>query len=198
MSSCEHCMLLEDLADFSSKNNYIAALGFVFDSIPHVEEVVIVPKSELERYKRGDNGWQVIEAEQLSSSLSKSDLQEALTRMCEKYGTTQHVDNTVNMPHEERIRISNEIAGKLIQIPYIDSVFLTGSTAIGLDRDNSDIDLLVVLASCPGIKGHSDLNKLTNGFHSITDIFYIQQKDFLKAQNSQYPLIKDRKLIVSS
>ncbi len=197
MSSCEYCMLLEDLVGFSSKDNYIAALGFVFNSIPRVEDVIIVPKSELERYKRGDYGWKVIESEKLPPNLNIFGREEALKRMCEKYGPFQDTDNTINVPHEERIRASNEIAGKLIQVPYVNSVFLTGSTAIGLDKDDSDVDLLVVLASCPGIKGHSDLNKLTREFYGITDIFYIQQKDFLEAQTNdlQYPLIKDRKLI---
>jgi hypothetical protein len=191
--------LLEDLVDSSFKNDYIVALGFVFDSIPYVGEVVIVPKSKLERYKRGDYEWQVIEAEQLPPSLSKSDMQEALARMCEKYGSIQYVGNTINVSHKERIRVSNEIAEKLIQIPYVHSVFLTGSTAISLDRDNSDVDLLVVLANCPGTEGHSDLDKLTGGFHSITEILCIPQEDFLIAQNYhlQHPLIRDRSLIVS-
>ena len=199
MSSCEYCMLLEDLVDLSYKNNYIVALGFVFDSGPSVEEILIpVPKSKLERYKRGDYGWQVIEAEKLPPSLSKSGMQETLTKMCEKYGYTEHVGNTINMSHKERIRVSNEIAGKLIQVPYVDSVFLTGSTAIGLDKDNSDVGLLVVLTHCPGKEGHYELDKLTDEFRSITDIFYIPQKDFLKAQDLQYSLIKNRKLIASS
>jgi len=198
MSSCEYCMSLEDLADFSSKNNYIVALGFVTNSVPSMEKVFIpVPKSKLERYKRGDYEWQVIESEKLPLSLSKLDIQEALTKMCEKYGPTQHVDNTVNMSHEEKIRVSNKIAGKLIQKPYVHSIYLTGSTAIGIDKDNSDVDLLVVLEHCPGKNEHYDLDKLIYESHSIIDPYYIQQKDFLIAQNLQYPLIKNRKLIAS-
>ena len=193
MSSCEYCMLLEDLVNFS--NDYIAALGFVFNSIPHMEQVVIVPKSKLERYKRGDYKWEVIESKKLPPNLSKLDQKEALKKMCEKYDPFQDTDNNIDLSHEERIKASNEIAGKLIQKPYVHSVFLTGSTAIGQDKEDSDVDLLVVLANCPGKKGHYELDKLTYGFQRTIDFFYIQQEDFLKAQDSQYSLVRDRKLI---
>lgn len=195
MNSCEYCMLPEDLDDFSSRNLYVVSLGFVFDSRPRVEEVVAVPKSKLERYKRGDYEWQVIEAEQLSSH--NSDVDEAIQRMCAKYGKVHITKNPVNMSHEERVKVANEVAGKLITRPYVKSVYLTGSTALRLDRNNSDIDLLVVLGYCTGNNGHAEIEKLGEGYSGAVEFFYIQQRDFLGVQSLQYPLIRDRSLIVS-
>lgn len=191
-------MLIEDLDGFSSRNLYIVALGFVFGPKSCVEDVVVVPESMLERYRRGDYEWKVIEAEQLPQTC-KSDIHKAVIEMCARYDKVPLSSNPVivNMQHQERVKVANEIAEKLILRPYVNSVHLTGSTALGSDRIDSDVDLLVVLGYCPGNNGHREMDELGKGYPCPVDFFCIQEKDFLRAQNLGYKLFKDNGLIFS-
>lgn len=197
MNSCEYCMSVEDLEDFSSGNLYVVSLGFVFNTMPRVEEVVVVPKSKLERYRRGEYGWQVIEEQKLPQPHTRQDINEIFIRICAKYGKVHLTSNQINMSHEERVKATNEIARKLILRPYVNSVHLTGSTSLSMDRIDSDIDLLVVLGYCPGNNGHHEMDKFGKGYRCPVDFFYIRERDFLRSHHLGYPLIRDGKLIAS-
>ena len=101
-----------------------------------------------------------------------------------------------NMSNEERVNLAEEIARELVQRPYVNSVFLTGSTAIGQDRKNSDVDILVVLGYCPGnIKHAVMLDSLKKNL--AIDPFSMTQETFTMAQDLQYPLIRNASLLVS-
>ena len=176
------------------RDRYTVDLVDSSDLEPFHEEVRAISRSKFEGYRRGDYELQVIEAEQLTQGASKWEVHEAIIRMCSKFGEISYIDNTVDMSHEERVRLAEEIAGKLVQRPYVDAVFLTGSTARGQDRSDSDIDILVVLGYCPGNSGHVEMNKLGTAY---VDFYRMQQRDFSMAQGSQYPLIRDSSLLAS-
>ncbi len=197
MNGCEHCISLKDLDDFSSGKMYVVGLGFVFDSKPQVDEVVVMAESRLDEYRKGLGEWQVIATEKLPKGYNKFEAQEAIIRMCGKYGAVNISDDPVNMSHEERIEIADEISEKLFQKPYVTSVYLTGSTASNLDRKDSDADLLVVLERCPGNNEHCEIDKLGENYPCPVDVFCIREKDFSIAADLQYPLIRNRSLIRS-
>ncbi len=192
-------MLAEDLADYTSGSLYVAALGFTFPDRQTVEKInAPIPRTQLERYKKGVYEWQVIEEEELPRPYKRNDLLQAITKMAKKYGSLEEYKPvSINLSHEDRIKIANQVATELIKESYTGSVYLTGSTASNSDRLDSDVDLLTILNFCPGLDGHNKMDKLTMNFQCPIDIFYIQQSEFSKAKDSRYPLIKDRVLLAT-
>lgn len=177
----------EDLDDFSSGKMYVAALGIVLPA-PRVEEVVIIPESKMERYKKGMYEWHVIEARRLPQGYDKSSGLEAIAEMCAKYGPVSVEGKPAVMSHEERVITAKKLAQRLIRRHYVRSVYLTGSVASQSDRNDSDVDLLAILEYCPGDDEHREMDKLLEGYPA--DLFCMQQKDFLAADHSA-PLIKN-------
>ena len=185
-------MTLDDLRDFSNRDNYVVALGFAFSSKP--EEIVIAPKSKLERYRRGDYEFQVIEEQQLLPTLTKQGILETLESVCSKYGPVSIQPRGQAMTHEERLIAARDASARIIQMPFAHSVYLTGSTAVGLDMEYSDVDLLVVLDQCFGDRTHNDIESAIP--RDMVDFHYMQLGDFLRAQG-EYPLISDAILLAS-
>jgi predicted nucleotidyltransferase len=191
-------MLAEDLTYFTSGNLYVIALGFIFPDLGTTVEKINapVPESQLKRYEEGVYNWQVIEKEKLARPYKRNDLLQAVTRMAKKYGSLEEYKPvSINLSHEDRINIGQQIASELIKEPYTDSIHLIGSTASNSDKSDSDVDLLAVLRSCPGLNGHSKMDRIAN--HHPVDIFYMQQNEFFKAKNFQVQSVRDGILLAS-
>ncbi len=199
MNACEECMSIDDLPDFSSRNLYLVALGFAFGNKPAVEVVDVVPASKLARYQRRDYEWEVIEAQQLHPNATKANILEAKIRMCAKYGNVKLIGAPTDASHEERVKICGEIASTLIKRDYVNAVYLTGSSALNLDRRDSDLDLIIALEQCPGTLAHYDMEEAAQS-HTVAiavDMFFLQQGDLIRAQEPQYSLAKQAILIAS-
>lgn len=197
---CEQCIYPEDLFDISAKKFHVAALGFVFDARPDVEEVALLPRSKLHRYKTGNYEYRVVEETALPQSFSKPKRYAALAEMARKYGKVAVVDEKYPLlTHRQRVETARQIAKNITAFEFnVGAVYLTGSTAINAEKDDGDIDLLVVLDRCPGTdKAHLDEVRYADGSRCPVDFFYMRREDFELARGFKPPIFKDNVLLAA-
>ena len=194
-------MTLEDLRDFDARNLYIATLGFTFVTDGRVmktmEIVEPMPKSRFERMLRGDYDWEVLEYRQLPKDYTKEESAKMMKEICAKYGKA-NFRNHPKKTRSERMEIIDSLVPRLMERPYVHSVYLTGSMgrkSDPLDKSDSDIDLLVVLNGCPGVDGHMEMEKLTGENMHYVDYYFLTSSDFLQAADSDYSLMKSKVLL---
>lgn len=201
MASCEDCMTLEDLRHFDARDLYIAALGFVHviegKSVKSMEMIEPMPKSRLDRMLIGKYGWSVLEYKKLPPEYTKEEAKKMMSDMCAEYGEVS-LKSPPKKSRSERMEIVDALIPKLMEKSYVHSVYLTGSMgrkSDPLDKSDSDIDLLVVLNSCPGVDGHMEMDELAEGNGDYVDYYFLTNSDFLQVADSDYSLMKSRVLL---
>jgi predicted nucleotidyltransferase len=189
MAICEHCMSSKDLKSFSDRDMYIAVLGFKSDLGTVVNEVSILPKSKLDLYKKGFFFWQVIKHKKVPPVASKQEKFNLFYSLCGNYLIEKSEPQKIS--HEERLQTAYQIANVLTQRPYVSEVGLTGSTALGKDREDSDLDLLVVLNKCPRYEAHIEMDELVSRYPGNVELYCISQHVFSQAKQHQFPLVNN-------
>lgn len=199
MVGCEYCMRADDVADLCSGKIAVVALGYIFHSEPRVDVVEAMPISKLDRHKKGEYGWEFVDGVYIQGHRQKhrqkSDIAREMLRMCRAYGVCNSFCEPANSLHEERIIAANELTQSLMSLPDTNSVYLTGSTALTSDRPDSDLDLLVILNSCPGERMHMEIEGRGDRYPFPVEFYFIEEKDFLKLAGSGYSLIENRILL---
>jgi len=196
MDQCEYCMTWQDLQDFSSRNNYVVALGFKINKGNYVHFVEEMPESRLRRYESGDYDMGVIESHRIPPSSTKQEASEMLESICRNYGSLDPPEPIPTMTHEERMSLAAQVAANTVKVPFVDSVYLTGSTMSGHDRPISDIDLIVVLEQGHDAETHTSVENI--GSSVMVDFYYMGIGTFLRAKESmRYPLVNNARLLGS-
>lgn len=94
--------------------------------------------------------------------------------------------------HKERINEAKEISTRCAQLPHISRVYLVGSTALGADRDESDIDIAVVRESCPGYK---KCGKILKRSGIPVDLLCCTEGGYRDAEQKQFLILSGAKLL---
>ncbi len=183
-TDCHICLKADD---WLSPDKYVVVCGHYFNSKPSVYMIGSFSGRELsELIKDGE----VIEYEKVATI---EDRKKVASLYQDKYFSDFLEPKAFT--HEQRIELAEKILDN-ISPDHITDVYRVGSTTVNKDKPYSDLDMVVVRESCPGIST-CRIPYEEKGHDIGVDIWCLTEEDLGKLEKANDPLVSDKRLLYS-
>jgi predicted nucleotidyltransferase len=184
-TNCHICLKAED---WLSPDKYVVACGHYFDSKPSVYMIGSFSGKELsELLEEGE----VIEFEGV---MTREERERVATLYQDKY--LFDFLKPKPLTHEQRMEITKKVVDN-ISPDYVTGIYLVGSTATNNDKPYSDLDMIVIRESCPGMSICRIPYEEKKDYGTGLELWCLTEEDLRELEKVNDPLVNSKRLLYS-